>query len=172
MGNPFLGQINFVGFNFAPRGWALCHGQFLTIGQNAALFSLLGTTFGGDGRTSFALPDLRSRVPISIGQGPGLSNYAWGQRGGVETVTLLAQQIPSHNHLVRLGGAGNSPAGSGSLMGNLNGATTIFNGTSSGQTLNTDAITNTGGGQSHENRMPFLGLYSCIAMSGLFPSRS
>jgi len=97
---PFLGEICWIGFNFAPRGWALCDGQLLSISQNDALFSLLGTTYGGDGRTTFGLPDLRGRSPIHVGQGPGLSNYQWGQKGGVETVTLTINQMPSHTHAI------------------------------------------------------------------------
>ncbi len=173
MGNPFIGQINIVGFNFAPRGWALCEGQLLPINQWQALFSLLGTTFGGDGRTSFGLPDLRGRAPISPGSGPGLSTYRWGQRGGVETVTLNTNQIPSHNHFVQLGQTGNTPAGNGAYLGNITGADTIYNASpQAGQTLNQAAITNAGGSGSHENRMPFLAVYYCISTSGRFPSRN
>ena len=102
MSEPFIGQIQPVGFNFPPRNWAHCNGQLLAISQNAALFSLLGTTYGGDGRTTFALPDLRGRICIHPGQGPGLSNYSWGERGGAETVNLSVAQIPTHNHAVRL----------------------------------------------------------------------
>ena len=172
MDSPFLGMIISVGFNFAPRGWTFCDGQLLAISQNTALFSLLGTTFGGDGRTTFALPDLRGRVMVSPGTGPGLSPYAWGQRSGQEFVTLNTQEIPSHNHDIRLGGTASTPAGSNSLIGNLTGTDIIFNPTSSGNTMASDAITNTGGSQAHENRMPFLGIYRCIALVGVFPSRN
>ncbi len=173
MGEAFLGQISFVGFNFAPRGWAFCQGQLLSIAQNTALFSLLGTAFGGDGRTTFGLPGLRGRAPISPGSGPGLSTYRWGQRGGVETVTLNTNQIPSHNHFVQLGQTGNTPAGNGAYLGNITGADTIYNASpQAGQTLNQAAITNAGGSQDHENRMPFLAIYSCIALVGIYPSRS
>src|SRR5215475_4971153 len=100
MSEPFLGQIMLVPYNFAPRGWAFCNGQLLSISQNTALFSLLGTTYGGNGQTTFALPDLRGRVPLSSGQGPGLSNYNLGQSGGQETVTLTGNQMPAHQHAI------------------------------------------------------------------------
>ena len=100
MPNPFIGQVNYIGFNFAPRGWALCDGQLLPIASNTALFSLLGTAFGGDGRTTFALPDLRGRTPLGVGNGAGLNDVTWGQRGGSENVTLTVAQIPSHNHTI------------------------------------------------------------------------
>ena len=109
MSEPFLGEIRMFGFGFAPQGWAPCNGQLLPISQNTALFSLLGTTYGGDGRTTFALPDMRSRVPVCQGQGPGLSSYAEGQAGGAETVTLAATQMPGHTHPVK---ASQSAAGS------------------------------------------------------------
>jgi microcystin-dependent protein len=114
MSEPFVGEIRMFGFGFAPQGWALCDGQLLPINQNTALFSLLGTTYGGDGRTTFALPDLRSRVPVGQGQGPGLSSYAEGQASGAETVTLAASQMPGHTHQVK---ASSSAAGSGQPEG-------------------------------------------------------
>src|SRR3954469_3880608 len=114
MSEPFLSEIKIASFNFPPKGWALCNGQFLPINQNQALFSLLGTTYGGNGQTTFALPDLRGRVPLSQGQGPGLSSYSLGEQGGVENVTLISQQMPQHNHLVNATMAtatDNKPAG-------------------------------------------------------------
>jgi microcystin-dependent protein len=168
----FLGQIMTVGFNFAPRGWAMCEGQLLSINQYQALFSLLGTTYGGDGRTTFALPDLRGRVVVSPGRGAGLSDYRQGAKGGVENVTLNTNQIPSHNHSFRLGGSANSPAGSNSLLASVTGTDTVFNNTSGNAQLAGGTITNTGGGQSHENRMPFLAVYRIIALQGVFPSRN
>lgn len=170
--NPFIGEIRSVGFNFAPQGWTLCQGQLLAIASNTALFSLLGTTFGGDGRTTFGIPDLRGRVIVSPGTGPGLSPYSWGQVGGQEFVTLNIQEMPSHNHYERLGGTGSSPAGSNSLLGNITGTNLIYNPTSSGNTLASNAITNTGGSQAHENRMPFLGIQRILALTGIYPSRS
>lgn len=183
--DPFIGQIQAFGFNFAPRGWALCDGQLLPIAQNTALFSLLGTTYGGDGRTTFGLPDLRGRTALHQGRGPGLSSYRLGERGGTETVTLNNTQIPSHTHPATFTGTGsisvnsaegeeNDPngnflaktstssyadeAGTGALKGlNLSGDVTVGN---------------DGGGRSHENRQPFLVINYCIALAGLFPSRS
>jgi microcystin-dependent protein len=170
--DPFIGQITTFGFNFAPRGWAFCEGQLMPISQNTALFSLLGTIYGGDGRTTFALPDLRGRVIIGPGRGPGLSDYRLGTRGGAETVTLTTAEMPSHNHGFALGDAGASPAGTNALIGKTTGADTIFNGTSGNAQLAGSAISNTGGGQAHENRMPYLAMHNCIALVGIFPSRS
>ena len=168
---PFLGQIQPFGFNFAPRGWAMCDGQLLPIAQNTALFSLLGTTFGGDGRTTFALPDLRGRVIKHIGTGAGLIPVRWGQRGGAETVTLNVAHIPAHNHLMFVndsGGLEDDPAGR--VIGNAGLA--AFNDAANGKTLKSDAIANTGGGQAFGIDNPYLGINVCIAMTGLFPSRS
>ena len=165
----FLGQIITVGFNFAPRGWLLCNGQLLSISQNQALFALLGTTYGGDGRTTFALPDLRGRRPIGFSHGPGLSNYALGQRGGVENVTLTVNQIPPHTHTMLADNeSGTTPANGGYL----NAFPAYSADTNTSGTLNTNTITNTGGNQSHYNMPPSLGLYWCIATQGVFPSRS
>lgn len=165
---PFLGQIQIFGFGFAPRGWAFCDGQLLPISSNTALFSLLGTTFGGDGRTTFALPDLRSRVPVHVGQGPGLTRYVWGQKGGVETVTLTVQQMPSHNHQPV---CSSDDASAGSPEGNLPAAvgTPIYSTAGSASMV---ATQNTGGNQQHTNIQPFLSVYYCIALQGLYPSRS
>src|SRR3982751_6487214 len=106
MSNPFLGEIRMAGFNFAPRGWAFCAGQLLPISQNDALFALVGTTYGGDGQTTFGMPDLRGRVPINQGQGPGLSNYVMGQMSGTESVTLITAQIPPHSHAINAASGG------------------------------------------------------------------
>src|SRR5262247_1539362 len=119
MSEPFLGQIQPFGFNFAPTGWATCDGQILSIAQNTALFSLLGTTFGGNGQTTFGLPDLRGRVPIGQGQGPGLANYTLGQTGGQETVTLITSQMPQHTHsLVGVTEAGDTNVPTGAFLAN------------------------------------------------------
>lgn len=166
---PFLGELMLVPYNFAPRGWAFCNGQILSIAQNTALFSLLGTTYGGNGQTTFALPDLRGRVAVSSGQGPGLSNVDLGQLSGTETVTLLTTQMPAHNHGIAAanGGAtasrpgGNVPAGGGTYAS-----------ASDGAVMNAAMVQNAGGGQPHENRQPFLGLNYCIALEGIFPSRN
>ena len=176
---PFLGQIQMVGFTFAPRGWAFCDGQLLSISTNTALFALLGTTYGGDGRTTFALPDLRGRVAIHPGNGPGLSNYRLGERGGVERVTLVAAQMPAHSHaataaLNATDSRGNSAVPGGNILANKS-RTNIYSTAAPDVTMNSDAVTvevaNAGGNQSHENRMPYLGINHIIALQGLFPSR-
>lgn len=165
---PFIGMIAVFGFNFAPRGWAFCNGQLLPISQNDALFSLLGTTFGGDGRTNFALPDLRGRVPIHFGDGSGLSPYTLGSRGGSERVALSSAELPAHNHDVRAanGAATGSRPGGNVLAGGGSYATTPDT------TMSADMIASAGGGQPHENVQPFLTLNFCIALQGIYPSRS
>ena len=175
MSEPFLGQIQPVGFNFAPRGWALCDGQLLSIAQYNALFALLGTTYGGDGRTTFGLPDLRGRAALHVGQGPGLSNYRWGQRGGEETETLTVNQIPSHNHSsVCKAGPGNSNVAENNLCSqDAGGVSATYNSIATGLgTMSAAAIGNTGGGQGHNNIQPYLAIYWCIALTGIFPSRN
>ncbi len=171
--DPFIGQIQAFGFNFPPRGWSLCDGQLLAISSQTALFSLLGTTFGGDGRTTFGLPDLRGRSIVHIGTGPGLSDIRWGERGGNENITLTTAQLPAHNHntVMNLGGTAEE-AGAGHFLA-TSGA--IFaEDAAAGSTLNAGAITsgNTGSGQSYNNRNPFLGIYVSIALVGIFPSRN
>ena len=171
--------------NFAPRGWAFCDGQLLAISSNTALFSILGTTYGGDGRTSFGLPDLRGRAPIHKGRGPGLSNYQLGQRSGVETVTLNVLQIPSHSHMNALrvssenatqaeATQGSSIATPGAPSGRTFNTTFGFNQSTPDTTLNQNSITigNTGGNLSHENRQPFLAINYIIALFGIYPSRN
>lgn len=169
---PFLGQIQAFGFNFAPRGWALCDGQLLPIASNTALFSLLGTTFGGDGRTTFKLPDLRGRSIVHVGNGPGLSTISWGEVGGRETVTLAVGNLPAHNHTttMNLGGTAEE-SGAGHFIGSS--GTLFAEDAQSGSTLNAGAITsaNTGGGSAYNNRNPFTGIYVCIALEGIYPSR-
>ncbi len=185
---PYIGEIMLVGWNFATRGWALCEGQLMALSQNTALFSLLGTSYGGDGRTTFGLPDLRGRSAIGWGQGPGLSDRRLGQRGGEETVTLNMLQMPAHNHAITPQAvnipatntattltddpAGNILAGSsgrgGTRFANPSTANTVLGGspTISGTT------SMAGGSQSHNNMMPFLALNYQIALQGIFPSRS
>lgn len=157
--------------NFAPRGWAFCDGQLLAVSQNDALFSLLGTIYGGDGRTTFGLPDLRGRIPIHAGHGPGLSERRLGSKGGEEKVALTVNQLPSHTHPLTgtSGGAssidpvGNAPA---------QGLTDYLNPRSPANLdMNTQAIGNTGGSQSHTNMMPFLCVHFIIALFGIYPSR-
>jgi microcystin-dependent protein len=164
---PFIGTIMLFAGNFAPRGWALCEGQILPISQNTALFSILGTTYGGNGTVDFALPDLRGRVPVGFGEGPGLSEYDLGQVGGAETVTLTESELPAHSH--------NQPATAAAETTNRpNGAVPaeggVYAGTSDGSEL--AATTAAGGSQPHENRMPFLTVNYVIALEGIFPSRN
>ncbi len=172
--NPYLGEIMIVGFGFAPRGWAECDGQLLPIAQNTALFSLLGTTFGGDGRTTFALPDLRGRTAIHEGTGAGLTNRRWGAKGGVETHTLTTSQIPSHTHTGRAyAGQANQrdPGGNVPAKEPAN-VTALYSDQTPDTSLDAAAIANTGGSQSHPNMQPFLTLLHCIATTGIFPSRN
>ena len=176
MSDPFLGEIRLVGFTFAPQGWALCDGQLLSIAQNTALFSLLGTTYGGNGQTTFALPDLRGRVPIHPGQGPGLSNYVLGEQSGSENVTLNTSQLPGHNHpLASSNQQGSSSDPSGFFPAVLNEPTgsIAVNGylASSNSTLNPAAIGVTGGNQPHSNIQPFLCVNFIICLQGIYPSR-
>ncbi len=156
--DPFVGEIRMFGFSFCPRGWTEADGQLLAITSNTALFSLYGTTYGGDGRTTFGLPDLRGRVPMHVGNGPGLSSYTQGQKGGVEGVTLTTAQIPAHNHTYVMLTSG---------MGNVDG---IPQRTGGGE--QNIATSDTGGGQSHENRQPYLVMRYCVALTGVFPSRN
>jgi microcystin-dependent protein len=172
MSEPFVGEIRMFGFGFAPQGWALCNGQLLPISQNQALFSLLGTTYGGDGRTTFALPDMQSRVPVCQGQGPGLSSYAEGQAGGAETVTLAAGQMPGHTHPVK---ASSSAAGSDQPGGRVlaRSASHIYIAEPDTSTvMNADMLGGAGGGQPHGNIQPYLAVNFCIALSGIFPPRN
>jgi len=168
MSEPFLAEIRIVGFNFAPRGWAFCDGQILPINQNQSLYSLLGTTYGGDGRTSFALPDLRSRTPIHKGDG-----HTLGQKGGAETVTLTAAEIAAHTHTVK---ASSSPGDNTSPTGHVLAAATtdLYRDPEAANmtALRSGTVTNAGGGQGHDNMQPYLTLAFCIALQGLFPSRN
>jgi microcystin-dependent protein len=172
MPDPFIGEIRMFGFGFAPQGWAQCNGQLLPIQENTALFSLLGTSYGGDGRTTFALPDLRSRVPVGQGQGPGLSSYAQGQAGGAETVTLTAAQMPGHVHPVKASSTtadSDQPAGrtlarsAGHIYTDKPAASTDMNAAMLGQA---------GDSQPHGNIQPCLAVNFCIATEGIFPPRS
>jgi microcystin-dependent protein len=169
--DPFIGEIRLFPYNFAPRGWALCNGQLMSIGQNTALFSLIGTMYGGDGRTTFALPDLRGRVAVSSGQGPGLSTYDVGEAGGAESVTLTEGEMPTHSHQVQANGATSGSAKPNDRFLGRVSAGTAYAGASNGRRLNAAAITPTGGGQPHENRPPHLVLNYCIALEGIFPAR-
>jgi len=172
---PYIGQIQPFAFNFAPKNWAFCNGQIMSIQQNAALFSLLGTTYGGNGTTTFALPDLRGRTALHMGQGPGLSTYAEGEASGTETVTLLTSQMPVHNHLLQASntattdnpsGAVSAPAGTG------DGTAVNAYGTAINTTMAPQAIGIAGGSQPHNNMQPYLVVNWCIAIYGIFPSRN
>jgi len=167
--DPFIGQLMCVGFNFAPRGWALCQGQLLAISQYQALFSLLGTMYGGDGRTTFGLPDLRGRVPIGFGQGPGLSSHNQGSAGGTETVALTAAQMPSHSHAVN---ANNSDATDTVPTNQYPAAGGAYTANNPNTTMNANMIGASGGNQAHQNMQPFLALNWIIALEGVYPSRS
>jgi len=166
---PFIGQIQPFGFNFAPRGWAKCDGQILSIAQNTALFSLLGTTYGGDGRTTFALPDLRGRNGVHIGQGPGLSNVTWGERGGAETRTLTVLNLPSHGHAINAKEEGTTDNPSGAFI--AGDGTNAF-GSASDTVMASTSVGNTGGNQPINIQNPYLGVNYCIALQGIFPSRN
>ena len=172
---PFLGQLMLVGFNFAPKGWAFCNGQLMSIAQNTALFSLLGTTYGGDGVTTFALPDLRGRAANHFGQGPGLSNYVQGEASGTETVTLLTTEIPAHNHPVLANSAtGNTTSPEGAILASY--GTSLppegpYTNANANTTLAVNAVGPTGGSQPHNNLSPFLTLNYIIALEGIYPSR-
>lgn len=163
MAEPFLSEIRIFSFVFAPKGWALCNGQLLPINQNQALFSLLGTTFGGDGRVNFALPDFRARVPIHVGSG-----HTLGERAGSQSHTLNIAELPSHTHQASASNqSGNTPIPSNGLLAAYN------NGyTSPGEMvpLNAQTVQNSGGSQAHLNMQPYLTLSFCIAMQGIFPS--
>lgn len=176
MSEPFIAEIRIFAGNFAPRGWAFCNGQLLPISQNTALFSLIGTTYGGDGRTTTALPDLQGRVPMHPGQGPGLTSRRLGQRGGVAEVALTEAQMPSHQHgLVGSGAAARTaptPAESRSL-GPSRGAHAYHTDTSSNLVpLGGGASPASGGGQPHNNLQPYIAMNFIIALVGLYPSQS
>jgi microcystin-dependent protein len=171
MSEPFLGEIRIVAFNFAPRGWAFCDGQILPINQNQALFSLLGTTYGGDGRTSFALPDLRSRTPLHVGSSNG-TDHLLGQRGGEELHTLSAAEMPEHDHVLKgTNEANDSNNPLGKHLASSSPAE-FYRSPANLMNLSAGTVVNAGGGQSHNNMMTFIVLNFCIALQGLFPSRN
>lgn len=171
MADPFLGQIQCFGFNFAPRGWALCNGQLLQIAQNTALFSLLGTIYGGDGRTTFGLPDLQGRASMKYGTGPGLTNRRIGEKSGQEKVQLVVGDIPGHNHGATPGAA-NADGDVSSPTNNFpaNAQNGYFSATNASMGSATSG--NTGNNQPHENMQPFLVNSWCIALTGTYPQRS
>lgn len=179
MGDQFLGEIRMVGFNFAPNGWALCNGQLLPISSNTALFSLLGTTFGGDGIQTFGLPDLRGRSPVGMGTGLGLTPIVQGELSGAETTTILQTQMPMHTHMMNVAGTATNPANAPTATNNVLGASGAGQGNA---TIWSTALTNpiglaptqigvTGGSQPLPLRNPYIGTNFIIALSGVFPSR-
>lgn len=174
---PFLGEIDLVPYNFAPQGWAFCEGQLLPIAQNQALFSLIGNTYGGDGITTFALPDLRGRLPIGVGQGPGLSNYALGQQGGAETVTLTNNNMPMHNHPINAITSPGNTAIPGSSVYLAQPSTPdrqeidIYASGTANTQLSNNSTSPSGNGQPINIQQPYLGLHYIIALQGSYPSR-
>jgi microcystin-dependent protein len=172
--DPFVAEIRIFPFNFAPKGWAWCDGQILPLSQNTALFSLLGTTYGGDGKSNFALPDLQGRAPMHPGQGPGLSLHDLGETGGSETVSLLESEIPAHSHGLMAQGA---PADSATPIGNayarVIGATPYLPPAGAPLVAMSDnALAPAGGDQPHNNMQPYLTFYFCIALQGVYPPRT
>ena len=172
-----VAEIRLFAGNFAPRNWALCQGQLMSIAQNTALFALIGTFYGGNGQTTFALPDLRGRVPVGVGQGPGLSLKDQGQIGGVESVTLLTSQMPAHNHNVNVNaGAGTSGVPTNNYIAGAVDATAnaipSFAAAPTANTLNPNSLSPVGQSQPHENMPPFLVLNYIICLFGIFPSRN
>ncbi len=171
---PFIGEIKLFAGNFAPRGWAFCDGQLMPIAQWQALFSILGTQFGGDGRTTFALPDLRGRVAVHPGTGPGLHSYRAGDKGGAEQVGLTVNQIPAHSHSLNANtNTGDHPDPAGAALADTKGRDRDYLKSGDVNTsMSAQSIGSSGGGQPHENRQPYLAVHYIIALQGVFPSRS
>jgi microcystin-dependent protein len=181
MSNPFVAEIRIFGFNFPPQGWAFCAGQLLPLSQNTALFSLLGTTYGGDGKSNFALPNLQGNAPMFYGQGPGLSLHDIGETGGSTSVTLLQTEMPSHNHPFQANAAtatNASPANAVYMKGHYDdgqghkGQVDLYTTTAPSTALNPFALSITGGNLPHNNMQPYLALNFCIALQGVFPPRT
>ncbi len=173
--DPYLGEISMFAGNYPPAGWAFCNGQILSISSNQALFAILGTIYGGNGVTTFALPDLRGRVVVGPGQGPGLTTYSVGQQGGVESVTLNVNQMPSHTHNVQMSvsnSAGNSATPGGRYLAASDQRNHQYTNQADGSALAGTLTNPTGASQSHENRQPFLCINFIIALQGVFPSRN
>lgn len=179
MANPFVAEIRMFPFNFAPTGWAFCDGQLMPISQNTALFSLLGTTYGGDGKSNFALPNMQGNAAMHTGgaqPGPGLSFHSLGETGGEQTVTLLVTEIPSHTHVANAKTPGGTANPSGLVWGSSNAAKVAANfyapAAASPLTMNPQALSVTGSSFPHNNMMPYLVLNFCIALQGVFPPRT
>jgi microcystin-dependent protein len=173
MSQPFIGEIRMFGGNFAPAGWNFCDGSLLAIANNDALFNLIGTTYGGDGQNTFGLPDLRSRIPIHTGQGPGITqNYVLGTTGGAEAVTLTTSQLPAHNHgLFASSDPGNATGPQGNLLANPVNTFPYFPAPGSLQ-LNAQTLQQAGGSQPHDNMMPFLCISFIISLFGVYPTQN
>src|SRR5262245_23907299 len=174
MADPFVAEIRIFGFNFAPRGWAVCNGQILPIPQNTALFALLGTTYGGDGVTTFALPDLKARVPMHPGQGPGLSLHDLGETGGTAAVTLQPSEMPAHTHAlgVQTAPLGAVAAPAGTTLGRpASGKLYVTAAPPPPVSMSPSMLAQAGGGQPHNNLQPYLTVNFCIALQGIFPAR-
>lgn len=172
MSEPFVGEIRMFAGNFAPRSWALCDGQLLAISQNDALFSLFGTIYGGDGQSTFGLPDMRGRVPLHAGSGPGLSPRQLGSKSGSETVTLTSNELPSHSHDYSANTqAGNSNTPAANVVAARDAAATYIE-TDQDENMATTSIANVGGSQSHTNLMPTTCVNFIVALFGIYPSRS
>jgi microcystin-dependent protein len=170
--DPFIGEVQWFAGNFAPRGWAFCDGQLLSISSHSALFSILGTTYGGDGRTTFGLPDVRGRVIVHQGTGPGLTNRRLGARGGSETETLATNQMPSHTHTLRAsGGSATAIVPNGNVLASP-GRTRMYDSGVANADMHASAINPAGGSQSHNNMQPYNTLSCIISLQGTFPSRN
>jgi len=179
MADPFVAEIRIFPFNFSPRGWAFCNGQLMPISQNTALFSLLGTTYGGDGKSNFALPNLQGSAPMHPGQGGGLSLHNLGEMSGSETITLLQTEMPIHNHLVQattINGNSDQPAGAILARGNFSfqgssGSVPLYSNDAPDTDMNLQALQVAGADLPHNNMQPYLTLNYCIALQGVFPAR-
>ncbi len=178
MSQPYIAQIAIFGFNFAPRDWSFCNGALVPISQNDALFALIGTTYGGNGVSTFALPNIQDRTVVNAGQGPGLSNYALGQPVGVAEVTLTQDQLPSHSHIANATAAAAQndyvlPVAQNDWMGQHTvGAGVLFAPAGDGSMFNAQTINTSGGSLPHQNEQPYLGMNYCIALYGIFPARN
>jgi microcystin-dependent protein len=174
MSEPFIAEIRIFGFNFAPRGWASCNGQILPIAQNTALFSLLGTMYGGNGQTTFALPNLQGRAAMPWGQGPGLTNRVLGEIGGEQNVTLIQTEMPAHNHPVGSDSAagGNADPTNGMWAATGRGRPLPYSSNAPNTLMSGQALATAGANQPHNNMPPYLTLNFCIALQGIFPSRN
>jgi len=171
--DPLIGEVRFVGFNFAPRGWAMCNGQLLQISQNTALFSILGTTYGGDGRTTFGLPDMRGRTPIHPGHGPGLSSYQLGQKSGSELTVLNSTQLPSHSHTVKgVSTSARTTDSTGNAMARTRSNLKVYDNSAPNIALNNATVGESGSASGMNNMQPYNTVNCIIALVGVFPSRN